>query len=82
MWSKGYIKYFFGSTKKSNGTTYNFYLWAMETPKKFKLNEKFLAIGLVAGVLVGVITKNIGVWLPVGIAIGVGLGFLQDENSK
>ena len=54
----------------------------MDTPKKFKLNEKFIAIGLMAGGIVGVITKNIGVWLPVGIAIGVGLGFYRDENSK
>jgi hypothetical protein len=50
--------------------------------KEFAFKEKSIAIGLVAGVLVGVITNNLGVWLPVGIAIGAGVGFSNQNKSK
>ena len=54
----------------------------MKKPQKFSFREKSIAIGVTAGVLVGVFTKNIGIWLPVGIAIGAGIGFTRNENRK
>jgi len=60
----------------------NCYLYLMEQPQKFSFREKSIAIGVIAGVLVGVLTKNIGIWLPVGIAIGAGIGYTRNENRK
>ena len=54
----------------------------MEQPQKFSFREKSIAIGVITGVLVGVLTKNIGIWLHVGIAIGAGIGFTRNENRK
>lgn len=54
----------------------------MEQPQKFSFRQKSIAIGVIAGVLVGVFTKNIGIWLPVGIAIGAGIGYTRNENRK
>lgn len=53
----------------------------MKEPKTFSFKEKSIAIGLVAGLIVGVITKNIGIWLPVGIALGAGIGFTKNDNK-
>lgn len=36
------------------------------------LSEQGLAVGLGAGVLIGVLTHNIGLWICLGLAIGVG----------
>jgi len=60
----------------------NCYLYLMEHPQKFSFRQKSIAIGVIAGVLVGVFTKNIGIWLPVGIAIGAGIGYTRNENTK
>ena len=50
--------------------------------REFSVREKSIAIGVVAGTIVGVITDNIGLWLPIGIAIGAGIGFTQKEKKK
>lgn len=50
--------------------------------KEFTFKEKSIAIGLVAGVLLGVITNDLGIWLPVGIAIGAGVGFSNQNKSQ
>ena len=54
----------------------------MEQPQKFSFKEKSIALGVITGVLVGVITKNNGIWLPVGIAIGAGIGYTRNENRN
>lgn len=42
-----------------------------------------LAMGVLLGTLVGVLTDNIGLWLSVGIAIGAGVGTtLMAAKSK
>ena len=41
--------------------------------KKEKKLASGIAIGLLFGAALGVLTKNIGLWLGVGIAIGAGL---------
>ena len=40
--------------------------------RKFTIMEKSIGIGVMTGTIVGVLTDNIGLWLPVGMAIGVG----------
>jgi hypothetical protein len=34
-----------------------------------------LSIGIVSGVLLGVLSSNIALWLPIGMAIGAGLEY-------
>ena len=42
-----------------------------------------IAIGIVFGTVIGVLTDNIGLWLSVGIAIGAGVGTsLMQQGSK
>ena len=49
-------------------------------------NKKNISIGMAMGVafgsIVGVLTDNIGLWLPVGIAIGAGIGSRMDQVKK
>jgi uncharacterized membrane protein len=40
-----------------------------------------MAIGLAAGSIIGLVTRNIGLWIPVGLAIGVALGALASKTS-
>jgi len=47
----------------------------------------FVSLGLVFGVIIGSLTGDIGLWLPIGVALGAGLmtasgGFKQDEDQK
>ncbi|EDM42939.1 hypothetical protein SCB49_01507 [unidentified eubacterium SCB49] len=41
-------------------------------------NNKSLAtgttMGILIGVVVGIFTDNIGLWLPIGLALGAGVG--------
>ena len=52
--------------------------------KKEKKLASGIAIGLLFGTVVGVLTKNIGLWLIVGIAIGAGVGnsLMHRGNNK
>ena len=34
-----------------------------------------LSIGIVSGVIIGLLTSNIALWLPIGIAIGAALEY-------
>mgnify|MGYP006086751559 FL=1 len=43
-----------------------------DNKREFSIKEKSIAIGVVGGTLVGVLTDNIGLWLPLGIAFGAG----------
>ena len=45
--------------------------------KEFSFKEKSISIGLVAGVIIGAITENIGLWLPLGIAFGAAGAFIK-----
>ena len=49
--------------------------------RKFTIMEKSIGIGVTTGTIVGVLTDNIGLWLPVGIALGAGIGTIQ-KNPK
>ena len=52
--------------------------------KKEKKLASGIVIGLLFGTVVGVLTKNIGLWLSVGIAIGAGVGnsLMHRDNNK
>lgn len=41
-----------------------------------------MAMGIVFGSIVGVLTDNIGLWLALGIAIGAGIGSRKDDVNK
>jgi len=49
---------------------------------KNKLNNQkgfYIGIGLMGGVLVGIFTDNIGLWISLGLVFGV---FLDKNNNK
>ena len=48
--------------------------------REFTIMEKSIAIGVVGGTIIGVLTDNIGLWLPVGIALGAGIGTTQKKS--
>ena len=41
----------------------------------------YIAAGVVLGVLIGVLTDNIGFWLPISLAIGAGVGYARVEKK-
>lgn len=41
-----------------------------------------IAIGIAMGTLVGVLTNNIGLWLPIGVAIGAGISLTSGQKEK
>ena len=48
--------------------------------KKLKQQKGFwIGISIIVGTIVGALTDNIGIWLPVGIAIGVALETTQKK---
>ena len=48
--------------------------------KKLKEQKGFwIGVGVMVGTTVGVLTDNIGIWLPLGIAIGVALETTQKK---
>jgi F0F1-type ATP synthase assembly protein I len=49
--------------------------------REFTITEKSIGIGVMTGTIVGVLTDNIGLWLPLGIVLGVVIGTTQ-KNTK
>ncbi len=43
--------------------------------------SSYLGIGIILGTLIGVVTDNIGLWLPIGLAIGAGLAETMTKNK-
>lgn len=39
-------------------------------------------IGLLAGVIIGSATGNIGLWIALGLCIGAGIGTVLDKKTK
>ncbi|MBR7072663.1 MAG: hypothetical protein IKI33_03470, partial [Eubacterium sp.] len=52
--------------------------FSVTTEVSWRLMSNTLGLG---GAAVGVATKNIGLWIPIGLAIGVGLGCAMGHNS-
>ena len=42
-----------------------------EPKKKSSLDEKWFVLGISLGVVFGIIFDNIGLWLPLGVCIGL-----------
>ena len=49
--------------------------------REISFKEKSISIGLVAGVIIGATTENIGLWLPLGIAFGAAAGLWYGKKS-
>lgn len=41
-----------------------------------------MALGVAAGSVIGILTDNGGLWIPVGMAIGAGIGAAISKNSS
>tara|TARA_B100000809_G_scaffold66768_1_gene63612 strand:- start:127 stop:300 length:174 start_codon:yes stop_codon:yes gene_type:complete len=52
-----------------------------DNKREFSIKEKSIGIGVMTGTIVGVLTDNIGLWLSLGIAFGVGIGFTLTEKK-
>ena len=50
--------------------------------KEDKYLSQFTAFGLIAGVIFGLLTDNLGLWIALGVAIGAGVGFVKVEKRK
>ena len=54
-----------------------------EPKKKSTLAEKWFGAGIALGVMFGIIFDNIGLWLPIGVCIGlVGPAMKRIKNNK
>ena len=62
-----------------------FFYTLIDMKKTSKATDKkvvpYTATGAVLGVLIGVLTDNISLWLPIGLAIGTGVGYAQIEKK-
>jgi len=47
-----------------------------------KDKNTYIAIGLMAGVVIGSVTDNIGLWLPIGMLLGIAASKRLGEDSK
>ena len=47
-----------------------------------KVSSTAIALGVVFGIIVGVLTDNIGLWHPTGIVIGVAMAATQSCMQK
>lgn len=73
--------HFKNTRKPSFGVAFLFYLTHMEK-KEDKIIAQFTSYGLMAGVVIGAINDNVGLWIAIGVAIGAGLGFVKMEKRK
>lgn len=44
--------------------------------------QKILALGVAAGVVIGVLLHNVGLWVALGTAVGAGLGYTLAKSEK
>ncbi len=47
-----------------------------------KDKNTYIAIGLMAGVIIGTLTDNIGLWLPIGMVLGISVSEKLGEDPK
>jgi len=47
-----------------------------------KDENTYIAIGLMAGVVIGALTDNIGLWLPLGMLLGIAASKRLGEDPK
>lgn len=73
--------HFKNTRKPSFGVAFLFYLTHMEK-KEDKIIAQFTSYGLMAGVVIGAINDNVGLWIAIGVAIGAGVGYVKMEKRK
>ena len=39
-------------------------------------------IGLLAGIIIGSATDNVGLWIPLGLCFGAGIGITLEKKTK
>jgi len=56
----------------------------MKKPKKRTLtvSEKQIAYGMFGGLLIGIFTDNIGLWLSLGLVFGAGYSSIKKDKKK
>jgi hypothetical protein len=47
-----------------------------------KETSTVMGLGIVVGAIIGILTDNVGLWLPLGIAIGAGVGVSRARSKK
>ncbi len=57
------------------------YIKYIRMKNKKKMGQA-VAFGIALGTLVGIITDNLAIWLPVGIAIGAGIGQTRSRQPE
>ena len=50
--------------------------------REFTIMEKSIGIGVTTGTIVGVLTDNIGLWLPFGVSFGIVFGVVIGTTQK
>jgi hypothetical protein len=45
-----------------------------------QINKPLFAVFIAIGCAIGVATKNVGVWLPIGVALGIALGRKKNKQ--
>ena len=50
--------------------------------KEDKIIAQFTSYGLIAGVVIGAINDNVGLWIAIGVAIGAAVGFVKLKKRK
>jgi F0F1-type ATP synthase assembly protein I len=47
-----------------------------------KIVSQFASYGIIAGVVLGVLTDNLGFWIPMGLVFGAATGYAKMEKKK
>ena len=53
-----------------------------DNKREFSIKEKAIGIGVMTGTIVGVLTDNIGLWLPFGVSFGIVFGVSFGTTQK
>ncbi len=50
--------------------------------QKNSFKEKSIAIGILCGTMIGLLTKNLGLWLSLGVAFGAAVGYSKSKPKN
>ena len=49
--------------------------------RAFSFKETAIGLGVLGGVMLGAVTGNIGLWISIGIVLGSGIAFTQNNKK-